>query len=366
MTAARVNEVRDAIKARIDSAWVTFADAQVTPPADWQRARESEQDEVVVASRWEIRASKLKGRKVYVVRDAVADQPATRGDDEKDFRFAFVVAERYAGSDDPPEEWLDARVEFCEWLLNILGNARNPRLLADPDDPNSGLWPQEAGITTVLDVEELDERKLFASYLSVTFREQAESRPIPGGRYVADGPASVDAAAIGVPAGVSVRVQLWGGGGDGGGGSPGYGGGGGAYAECVVPSSLWTLGGTLEVGDSAADSTLTLGAVLRVSAGGGADASAAPGAGGVAAAGAGVTAVTLADGSDGQNPPVPPGSTGGSGGDSGGGASGGSGGTTGQPGTDGEFPGGGGGGSGFEGGANGVGAAGRAVLVWPA
>lgn len=177
MPAARVNEVRDAIAAKINAAWIDQVTAVTTPPTAGQRARESNQDEVVTRSRWEIKASKHEGRKIYVYREMVAERPGTRGDDEKDFTFTLTVAERYPGSDDPSEEWIDERIEFCEWLLNLLANARDERLLIVPGDLTSGLWPQEGEIRVLMDEDELDDRKLFVSVLVVMYREQTESPP---------------------------------------------------------------------------------------------------------------------------------------------------------------------------------------------
>lgn len=177
MAVARVNEVRDALAARIEAAWIPYATSIVTPATATQRARAGEQDEVITAARWEIKERVHRGRKIYVVRDRLAGRPGTRGEDEQDYGFLVFVAEFYRDQGEPPDEWVDERVEFCEWLLRLLGNPRAGRLL--PDSASGGLWPQEAEITVVVDREELDERKLFASMLTLTYREQTDA-PVEG------------------------------------------------------------------------------------------------------------------------------------------------------------------------------------------
>jgi len=157
--AARITEVRNAVAAAINAAWVS---------------RESVNDEVVTLSRVTIDSATHAGRKVYVFRSAYAEVPVTRDEDQGDYTIAVMVVERYAGQGHPPESWVDARVDWCEWLVNLLGDARGPRLLAVEGQPDSGLWPEVAEVTTVHDLEELTEKKLFVSVLNVTYREHSE------------------------------------------------------------------------------------------------------------------------------------------------------------------------------------------------
>lgn len=175
MPTARVNEVRDALAARINAAWLTPEEAVLTPAAAGQRERESADDLVVTDTLWKVVASSHAGRKVYVMRAAIRGEPATRADDANDYAFGLYVVERYAGQGDPPEEWIDARIEFCTWLLNLVGNARAVYLL--PDSASGGLWPQEAEIASVVDIDQLTENKLFTATLTVTYREQVPAPP---------------------------------------------------------------------------------------------------------------------------------------------------------------------------------------------
>lgn len=152
--AARVTEVRDAAVGRVGDWW-----APVAP------------DEVVGLSRVDIDSATLTGRKVYVFRSAYARAPATRGEDQGDYTLQVMVVERYADPGDPTEPWVDERVDFCDQLVEVLGDARGGRLLADPGDPTSGLWPETAEVAEVHDIEELAERKLFVSIMTVMYRE---------------------------------------------------------------------------------------------------------------------------------------------------------------------------------------------------
>lgn len=172
MAATGITAVKDALVARIDANWVTLAAAQLTPPAADQRARQSDQDEVIGRARFDLDAGSLRGRKIVVFRGGRADEPASRSEDQYDYLLALWVVERYTDPGDPSEEWIDERVEWCEWLLTLIGSPRRPPLLADANNPNAGLWPQVAAIEEVYDEQELSENKLFLATLSVTYREQ--------------------------------------------------------------------------------------------------------------------------------------------------------------------------------------------------
>ena len=159
MPAARIKEVRDAAVAKILTAWTD---------------RDPAVDEVLGKYRADIEAAALGGRKVYVFPISTVGQVVTREEDQNDYALGIWVIERYADAGDPTEEWLDVRVAWVEWVWKLLGSPRGPRLLADPGIPDSGLWPDVAEITSVYDHEELVEGKLFASTLSVVYREQVE------------------------------------------------------------------------------------------------------------------------------------------------------------------------------------------------
>lgn len=159
--AARITEVRDAVAERVRSWWGPTG-----------------ADEVVALYRVQIDADELVGRKVYVIPTTFAGVPADRGEDQDDYTFAVIVAEKYPSESagDPAEAWVDERVAWCERLLQgVLGSARGTRILAA--SATGGLWPEAAELTAVYDVEELAERKLFLSVLTVTYREHAAHAP---------------------------------------------------------------------------------------------------------------------------------------------------------------------------------------------
>lgn len=156
--AARSKEVRDAIVARI-LAWWTDRGAD---------------DAVSGLYRVDITAESLTGRKIQVFPLRTAGELVNRLEDANDYAFAVWIVERYTGEGDPTEEWIDERVEWVELLWKELGNPRGERLLADPGEPDSGLWPDVAEITTVYDHDELVEGKLFASVVTVVYREHTE------------------------------------------------------------------------------------------------------------------------------------------------------------------------------------------------
>lgn len=153
--AARITEVRNGVVDKITSAWGPTGN-----------------DAVIGLTRVDIDSKAVAGRKVYVFRSGYSTTPADRGEDQGDYTVAVMVVERYTGQGDPPETWIDDRVDWCEWLVRLLGDPRGDRLLATAGDPYSGLWPQSAEVTVVHDIEELAEKKLFVSVLSVTYREQ--------------------------------------------------------------------------------------------------------------------------------------------------------------------------------------------------
>jgi hypothetical protein len=152
--AARVELLRDALADLIRGQW--------NPSAP---------DQVLATYRFDVYASTLTGRKVIVFPEAYAGFPATRGEDSVDYGFQVWVVERYTGPGQPPDEWVSERVAFVESLLGWVGDPRAVPLLADYPDA----YPQEADVTTVYDVVDLMENKLFISVATLLLREDAES-----------------------------------------------------------------------------------------------------------------------------------------------------------------------------------------------
>ncbi len=151
--AARTTEARDAIVSLIAGWW--------TPTAP---------DAVLAPWRFELRMKSHAGRKVYVLPSEYATENVTRAQEQGDYGYAVLVAERYTPADDPPDAWVDERVAWVEGLYGLL-SASDLRLLADPGEPCSGLWPDRVEVSTVLDYPALTQGKLFLSEIRATFRE---------------------------------------------------------------------------------------------------------------------------------------------------------------------------------------------------
>lgn len=148
---ARIIEVRDALKARIEELW---------PVED----RASADDEVLAPLVFRLKAETTKGRKVFILASAYVKEIASRSSDRCDYTYVILVSERYRGQGHPPDEWITERISFCEWLIDSIGDARGPRLL-------NSLWPERSAITAVLDYDEMVERKLFGAAMEITYRE---------------------------------------------------------------------------------------------------------------------------------------------------------------------------------------------------
>jgi len=146
--AARIVEVRNALAAAITAFWTHSSPDQVRTP--W---------------RLDYTVKTLTGRKVDVYPSEYLTENVARNFEQGDYTFAIVVAEKYEEQGEPTDAWTDERVAWCESLLEHLNDPANQLL--------SSLWPQEAAVTTVCDLEELTVRKLFFSVLSITYREHA-------------------------------------------------------------------------------------------------------------------------------------------------------------------------------------------------
>lgn len=153
--AARVVQLRNAMAAMIEAAW------SPTPP-----------DEVIPTFRYDVYTESIHGRKVIVFPEAYSGSPETRGGDSTDYGYQVWIVRRYEEQGDPPDEWVAAELEFVESVANLF-DPRTLLLGADPESGRSGAYPQEADVTTVYDVVDLIEQKLFISVITVLLREDA-------------------------------------------------------------------------------------------------------------------------------------------------------------------------------------------------
>lgn len=158
MAATGITTVRDALVELIETAW----------------DRDNPADEVVAEPVFEIKVETHVGRKVYVQQLAKRDEPATRGEDANDYEFIIIAAEKWTEQGKVYEVWVDELIAFTEWLLNVVGNTATVRLLAEDDDPTSGLWPQSAAIEALYDADKLRQDKLYSSAIRVTYRAEEE------------------------------------------------------------------------------------------------------------------------------------------------------------------------------------------------
>ena len=151
--AARIVEVRDAVVERVAAWWRPAAPDEVKGPAEC-----------------DLDTSQMLGRRVQVFPSTYTGGPVDRSDDQNDYTVVLVVTEVFKDAEEVPVAWVDELMAWTEELLNEVGSVRAERLLATAE-PGSGLWPETAECTTVYDLEELTDKKLFLSVLTVLYRE---------------------------------------------------------------------------------------------------------------------------------------------------------------------------------------------------
>ncbi len=152
---ARVVEVRNGLREKIDAYWTVRSD--------------EDNDEVIGRWLFDIASETLLGRKVIIVPVSYLTGVANRTEDRGDYQLVVVVVERYTEQGPATDEWVDDRVMWCELLMTHITDPRAAKLLATNDE--DGLWPDVSDVL-VYDVEELTQRKLFLSVITVTFREE--------------------------------------------------------------------------------------------------------------------------------------------------------------------------------------------------
>lgn len=147
--AARSTDVRDTAAAKLAAGWGTPAPATVHTPAVF-----------------EIDLEAITGRHVYVLREPPADLgAANRGELATGYRIRVIVAEPYPDPVQPPDGWLDVRVEFVESVFNALRDHRADFALSD----GTAIVPDQAEVLLLYDEAEL-KQGLFLSDSAFTFR----------------------------------------------------------------------------------------------------------------------------------------------------------------------------------------------------
>lgn len=149
----RINAIRRAVVALLEAKW------NPTAPS-----------EVLESFTYDVRTEDFRGRKVMVFPDGYAARAIDRADDENDYGFQVWVAEKYtAQTAAVPDDWVAERLAFvvqvCQWF-----DARVVPLFPTAPDAR----PAEAEVTTVYDVVDLIEHRLFVGVVRVVIREEAE------------------------------------------------------------------------------------------------------------------------------------------------------------------------------------------------
>lgn len=154
MAATGLSAVQAAVVAKVEAWWGPAAPSAVE-----------------AVSRVNLKVHEDDGRRVRVFRLARADAATDRGEDAVDYTVGVWVVERYADAGEVPEGWVTERVAWTERLYALLRNPRGPNLLAEEDDPDSGLWAEEAELVQACDHKALGEHGAFSASIAVVYRE---------------------------------------------------------------------------------------------------------------------------------------------------------------------------------------------------
>ena len=152
--ASNILTVCDALVTAIDAAWTT------------KTADSGSVSREYIAPLSTSELSSLTGRKVYVIPGDYVNNPATRKEDQWEYRIGVLVVERYASAGLPSNSWMDTRVDFVE---NIVANAcdYSHSLLSVS---NREVWTESLE-TQTYNLDLLNESNLFWSETSLVLRE---------------------------------------------------------------------------------------------------------------------------------------------------------------------------------------------------
>lgn len=110
----------------------------------------------------------ISGRQVFAFPGQYAATNLTRSEQLRDYRFRVLVVEQYSDAEgDPPKEWIDARVNFCEQV--VFNPLVNPALfLLDSFFP---ALEEQATVDVLVDSDMLQQNKAFWSLMTFPFQE---------------------------------------------------------------------------------------------------------------------------------------------------------------------------------------------------
>jgi hypothetical protein len=149
----RINAIRRAVVALLESKW------NPTAPS-----------EVLESFTYDVRTESFTGRKVLVFPDGYAARPLDRSEDENDYGFQIWIAEKYtAQAAAIPDDWVAERIAFAVQVSQWFDARVVPLMPTCPD-----ARPVEAEVTTVYDVVDLIEHRLFVAVVRVVILEEAE------------------------------------------------------------------------------------------------------------------------------------------------------------------------------------------------
>lgn len=162
---ARIDEVVDAVVAKIAAAWNSSSPDAVEAADEIEFQTDAQHPDCI------------KGRQVRVRADSYDNpEPAARGYDWNQYTVEICVARLFRTADADGlslKEWVRAERRWVEQnVYGLLTNPRSTPLL--PDSSSGGLVPwAPSGVEEPCDEDELRDRRLFLSVVRVTFREDA-------------------------------------------------------------------------------------------------------------------------------------------------------------------------------------------------
>lgn len=165
---ARIDEVCDAVVAKIEAAWTDLAAPSAVQAVD--------EIDIVTDPR---EGDVIEGRQVYVLPDAYDNPEASaRGYDFNDYSVEIIIARLYRGADEESmllKDWVRAERYWVEQTVyKPLTDVRGEKLLSESE--SGGLWPvSPSSVEVPFETAELRDKKLFFSVVRVTFREDVEA-----------------------------------------------------------------------------------------------------------------------------------------------------------------------------------------------
>lgn len=123
-------------------------------------------DEVTRDYRVRLDVKDLPGRRVVIAPAGYVVTSATRGGDHYEHEVEVLTTHHYPDAGDPPRAWLDEEADFVH--TRIVQGFRFTQ--GGPPSFNRNLWTLSSDVS-VLNLERLEQQKLFWSLVTVRFQE---------------------------------------------------------------------------------------------------------------------------------------------------------------------------------------------------